>query len=233
MKSKVDRLDVDKLLPVPVGLSKLSDVVKNDVVKKDVYNVKIKNIEDKIPDITNVATIASLNAKIKEVKGKIPNITNLATTAALTAVEDNLIKKKQKKTKISEIENKITTDHDHDKHITTQEGNRLTSENFIARLKQANLASKNDIANFVNKTNFNEKLKTVTSNKNELNELSKKVKSILTKRLTKDLINILSILNGAKCFSLGLFQNYLVFIPTKGYFSGTTRMESWNVRRKY
>ena len=48
MKSKVDKLDVDKFVPVPVDLSKLSDVVKNDVVKKDVYNAKIKNIEDKM-----------------------------------------------------------------------------------------------------------------------------------------------------------------------------------------
>ena len=54
LKSKVE--DVDELVPVPVDLSKLSDVVKSDVVKKDVYNAKIKNIEDKIPDITNLAT---------------------------------------------------------------------------------------------------------------------------------------------------------------------------------
>ena len=66
---------------------------------------------------------------------------------------------------------KSTTDHDHDKNISTQEFNRLTSENFTARLKQANLARKNDIANFVKKTSFNEKLKSITSNKNELNEL--------------------------------------------------------------
>ena len=52
MKSEVDKLNVDKLVPLPVDLSKLSDEVKNDVVKKDIYNAKIKNIEDKIPDIT-------------------------------------------------------------------------------------------------------------------------------------------------------------------------------------
>ena len=46
MKSKVDKSDNDKLLPVPNDLSTLSDVVKNDVVKKDVSNSKIKNIED-------------------------------------------------------------------------------------------------------------------------------------------------------------------------------------------
>ena len=90
LKSKVDKLDVDKLVPVPVDLSKLSDVVKNDVVKKDVYNAKIKNIEDKIPDITNLATNASLNAKINEVKGEIPSITNLGTTAAFTTVENKI-----------------------------------------------------------------------------------------------------------------------------------------------
>ena len=37
-KAEVDKLDTDKLVPVPVDLSKLSDVVENDVVKKDVYN---------------------------------------------------------------------------------------------------------------------------------------------------------------------------------------------------
>ena len=40
-------------------LSKLSDVVKNNVVKRTEYNAKIKNIEDKIPDITNLATNTS------------------------------------------------------------------------------------------------------------------------------------------------------------------------------
>ena len=34
LKAEVDKLDIDKLEPVPVDLSKLSDVVKNDVVKK-------------------------------------------------------------------------------------------------------------------------------------------------------------------------------------------------------
>ena len=37
LKTEVDKLDIDKLAPVPVDLSKLSDAVKNDV-KKTVYN---------------------------------------------------------------------------------------------------------------------------------------------------------------------------------------------------
>ena len=57
------------------------------------------------------------------------------------------------------------------------------------RLKRANLASKSDIANFVNKTDFGNKLKDITSNKNELNELSKIVKALSRKGLTKYLIN--------------------------------------------
>ena len=45
--------------------------------------------------------------------------------------------------------------------FTTQEVNKLTSENFTSRLAQANLASKNDIVNFVKQTDFDDKLKTL------------------------------------------------------------------------
>ena len=94
MKSKVNNLNVDKLVPNPVDLSILSDVVKYIVVQKDVYNAKIKNIEDKISDITNAATHASLNAKINEVKGETPDSTNLMITNDLTALSvSNLVKK--------------------------------------------------------------------------------------------------------------------------------------------
>ena len=49
LKSKVDELDVDQLVSVPVDLSKLSDVGKNDVVKKNICNAQIKNVEDEMP----------------------------------------------------------------------------------------------------------------------------------------------------------------------------------------
>ena len=39
-----DKLDVDKLVPVPVGSSKLSGVVKNDFVKKTKHDELVKNI---------------------------------------------------------------------------------------------------------------------------------------------------------------------------------------------
>ena len=68
LKNKVDKIDIDKLVLVPADLSKLSNAVKNEVVKKTGYNTKIKNIEDKIHDISNLATKTILNAKINEVK---------------------------------------------------------------------------------------------------------------------------------------------------------------------
>ena len=81
LKSKVNKLGVDKLVVVPVDLSKLSDKVKH------------------LATTTTTTTTTAFNAKINEVKNKIPNITNLATTTALIAVENiipnvsNLVKK--------------------------------------------------------------------------------------------------------------------------------------------
>ena len=108
-------------MPVPIDLSKLSDVVKNDVVKKDVYNklvAKVNNIdtsafvlkskytdkselENKILDTSGLVKKTDYNTKITEIEGKIPNVTNLATKTALTTIENkittisNLVKKKQ------------------------------------------------------------------------------------------------------------------------------------------
>ena len=61
MKSKVDKLDGDKLVPTPIDLSKLSDVVKNNDVQKDVHNAKIKNIEGKIPDQRRIIRISQVS----------------------------------------------------------------------------------------------------------------------------------------------------------------------------
>ena len=49
LKTEVDNLDIDKLAPVPLYLSKLRDVVKNDVFKKTAYDklvVKVNNIDN-------------------------------------------------------------------------------------------------------------------------------------------------------------------------------------------
>ena len=80
----MDISDVDKLVYVPVDLS------KNDVFKNDLYNVKIKGIENKIPDITNVTTNTTLNVKINRIKG---SIIDLGTTDVLN-VKINEVKGK-------------------------------------------------------------------------------------------------------------------------------------------
>ena len=118
--TEVDKLDIDKLVPVPVDLSKLSDVVKNNVVKKDVYDklvTKVNNIdtsgfglkikydtdkselENKIPNTSGLVRKIDYTTKITEIEGKIPDIRNLATKTVLTAIENkttsvsNLVKK--------------------------------------------------------------------------------------------------------------------------------------------
>ena len=63
--------------------------------------------------------------------------------------------------------------------------------------------------------NLKFKIKNVSSNENELNELSEKDKAISAIGLRKDLINQFRILDIAKKFSWEIFQNYLVFLPAK------------------
>ena len=60
------------------------------LLKRKLYNTKIKNIKDKTPSITNLATKFAPDAKINEVKGEIPSNTNLATTAALNTVQNKI-----------------------------------------------------------------------------------------------------------------------------------------------
>ena len=80
-----------------------------------------------------------------------PSITTLATTTALTSVK------------------KI---HAHNKYINSPEFNKLTAEYFAARLSKTNLASKNDITDFIKETNFDDKLKNITSSKTNKNMIN-------------------------------------------------------------
>ena len=107
LKTKVDKLDIDKLAPVPVDLSKMSDIIKNDVVRKTVYDkltAKVNNIdtsafvlktiyqtdqaelEKTIPDVTDFVK----KTKLTELENKISDVSSLATKTALTAVENKI-----------------------------------------------------------------------------------------------------------------------------------------------
>ena len=166
LKTEADKLNIDKLAPVPVVSSKMSDVVKNDVVKKAVYDklvAKVDNVdtsdvvlgtryqtdktelEKKIPDMINLIR----KIKLSELENKIPDINNLGAKTALTTVENkipsvsNLVKKTDYNTRGIDIKNKLNN-HNHDKHIDTQEFNKLAADVFNTRLVQANLITKTD-----------------------------------------------------------------------------------------
>ena len=119
LKTEIDKLNIDKLVPVPIDLNKLSDVVKNDVIKKTDYDTKIAEIEGKIPDISNLATKTSLtsvenkipdtnsfvkktdcNTRNADIENKIPDISNFATKTNLTTVINKV------KSEIPNISNK-------------------------------------------------------------------------------------------------------------------------------
>ena len=71
MKSKVDKLDVDKLVPVPVDLSEKSYVVKKDLVKKTEYNKLVKVNNNKTIDASNLVKKADNNTKVNGIENKI------------------------------------------------------------------------------------------------------------------------------------------------------------------
>ena len=102
LKAEVDKLDIDKLVSVPVDLSKLSDVVKNDVAKKTIYDKLVAKVDSintsgfvlktkydadkteleyKIPDTSGLVKQTDYNTKITEIEGKIPSINGVTTNA--------------------------------------------------------------------------------------------------------------------------------------------------------
>ena len=76
------------------------------------------------------------NTDKTELENKIPDISNLATKAALTALENkvpsisNLVKKADYNTKVTEIESKLAN-HNYDKHIDTSEFNTSATNFFL------------------------------------------------------------------------------------------------------
>ena len=157
LKTKIDKLDIDKLVPVPVDLTKLSEVVKNDVIKKIDYNAKVTEIENKIPDRSNLATKTALtavenkmpdtsglikktdyNAKITDLQNKTLDISNLATKTVVTNLSNTvpdintLIKKKDSDKKIAEIESKYVSNTGFDSKLA--QANVITKKKLMQKL---------------------------------------------------------------------------------------------------
>ena len=75
LKTEVDKLDIEKLVPVPVDLSKFSNAVKNEVVTKTVYDklvAKVNNI-----DTSGFALKTKYDAGKTELEKEIPDTSNL------------------------------------------------------------------------------------------------------------------------------------------------------------
>ena len=156
----------------------------------------------KIPDTSNFVKKLNFNAKISETEGKIPSSSGLATTSALTAVENKI---PSVVNLVCEIEQKVT-DYKHEKYITTSEFNKLTEQNFSARLAQANL---------ITKTDFDAKLSSlnrkITSNKTKHLIIENELKKLKTFDL--------SYFIGKSHFDENDAQNYLLFQPILKYFT--------------
>ena len=145
----------------------------------------------------------------------------------MTAVENkilsvsNLVKKTDYDTKVKEIEKK-TTDHKHDKYINTPEFNKLTAENFAARLAQADL---------VIKTNFDNKL----SHLNRKITANKAKHLLLENKLEKLKTFDSSYFRSTSHFEDNETQNWLVFQPIFRYFktinANDSNILSWRSKR--
>ena len=193
LKTEVDKVDIDKLVPVPVDLSKLSDVVKKTAydklvakvnsidasafVLKTKYETDKSKIENKNPDKKT-----DYNTKIAKIEGEVPNVRNLVTKATLTTIDNkipsvsSLAKKTDYNAKITEIENRLNN-HNHEKYMTTPEFNTLAADVFNARLARANLVAKTNFDSSVLILN-NKIVANKTKNECIKNEL-KKLKTLI------------------------------------------------------
>ena len=111
LKTEVEKLDIDKLVPVHTDLSKLSNVVKNDVVKKAAFNKLVAKVDN--IDTNDFVLKTKYDTHKAQLEKKIHNTSNLATKVALTTVEDkipnisNLVLKSDYNTKITSIESNV------------------------------------------------------------------------------------------------------------------------------
>ena len=68
LKTEVDKIDIDKLTPVPNDLAKLSNVVKNDVVKKTEYDKLVKKVDKVDTTGFNLKTKYDADKSVMQVK---------------------------------------------------------------------------------------------------------------------------------------------------------------------
>ena len=95
LKTEVDKLDIDKLKPVPNDLAKLSNAVKNGVVKKTEYDKLVNKVNG--IDTTNFVSKtkygkdgSDFEDKINKIDKKISDVSDLVKKSALAVVENKI-----------------------------------------------------------------------------------------------------------------------------------------------
>ena len=180
LKSKVDKIDTDKLKAVPADLTKLSNVVKNDVVKKTTYNTLKSKVDasDTSKFVSRTKFTTDTNTLGDKVEKKIPDISGLAAKSSVTCLitekgdYTDKVKKKipdisglASKTELTAVENKI------------RDVSGLATASALAAVKNkipdvSGLATASaltavenkmpDITSLITKTDFDTKLKNIS-----------------------------------------------------------------------
>ena len=240
LNTEVNKLDTDKLVPVPVDLSKLSAIVKN-VVKNTYYNTKITEIENKIPDISNLATKTALitvenkipdtsglvkktdySAEITKMEGKTPDISDLVTKTALPVVENKIpnVTGLATKTELTSIKNKIPD-----------------ISNFTTKTALTNLSnSVPDITTLIKKSDYDAKIGEIESqyvSNTGFNSKLAQANVITNRNVDSKIIELENNIKKLRTFDSSYFrgkshieeddtQNYLLFQPIFRYFKVNT-----------
>ena len=120
------------------------------LLKKTNYNTKITELENKIPDISNLATKTALTT----VENKIPDTSNLATKTALTTVENKIpdTSNLATKTLVNKVENEIP------------DISNLATKTLVKYVEN----KIPDISNLVKKSGYNTKITEVENNVKKL-----------------------------------------------------------------
>ena len=247
LKSKGDKIDVNKLKTVSADKSKLCNVVDNDFVKKTAhdklatkvntidasgfvlktqYNTdksglekKIDDADKKIPNSSGLLKKTDYNAKITGIEGKIPSIAGLATTGALNAVENKILNVSDliKKTDYNTNISDIETIY-----FTGSDCNKFTVETIDAKIKVNRLVDKSDISRFIGNSDLDKKKIATLATKAELESEQDKI----TRLQSFDS----SCFRGKSYFKSDGTQNYLVFQPVYSYFkkfANSNHISAW------
>ena len=209
-------------MPVPVDLSKLSDLLKNYDVKKTEYDklvAKVNGIdtngfvlktkydtdkselENNISDTSGLVKKTDFDTKIAEIESKIPDVTNLATKIALTAVENKIpdVTNLAIKIALTTVENKIP-----------DVSSLVKKRDYNIRVAEINTKLSSLDGKIVEKKTKNESIK---------NELEKATKNLL-----------LFFLGNTFCGAGDGSQAYLIFQPLHRYvkiIANTKYISEW------